>query len=132
MLVLSQKTLRNQHILTNPMTQTYDPAAAQANNAARNQEVERAAMPTMKPLTQLADNADHCRQVWECVTERPWSEGVDNDQWANAISLTDGVAKIEIFSTGYVGLFVNDLPECFNPFALVELLTELGYAPAKP
>ena len=58
------------------MTQTYDPAAAQANNDARNQEIERAAMPTTKPLTKLADNPDHCRQVWECVTGLP-SKTVD-------------------------------------------------------
>lgn len=123
------------------MTQTYDPAAAQANNAARNQEIERAAMPTTKPLTKLADNPDHCRQVWECVTgtahigsEEPLSISAHEEnnffgRNKEYVIIQQEFDRITIWSTGNFDFRLDESETSFNPFALVALLTKLGYAP---
>ena len=125
------------------MTQTYDPAAAQANNDARNQEIERAAMPTTKPLTKLADNPDHCRQVWECVTGLP-SKTVDmtfeainsrNEKYKRTrlrgCADNGTVYEVKLWNDGDTISEEDGDAQMFNPFALVALLTKLGYAPTE-
>lgn len=115
--------------------------AAQANNDARNREVEQAAQPT-KPLTDLAQNPEHCRAVWECVFNeagtRTWDtvEHSFHNFSSAAPSTNISCSNREVVLTNRGNCIARDhlirRPVTFNPFALVALLTQLGYAPTQP
>ena len=113
---------------------------AQQNNEAHNRETEAAA-PDTKPLSELANNPEHCRQVWECVTgmapigsEEPLSISAHEEnnffgRDREYVIIQQEFDRITIWSTGNFDFRLDESETSFNPFALVALLTKLGYAP---
>ena len=90
----------------------------------------------MKPLSELANNPEHCKMVWLSVF--PGAHGtiyvsISNETLCFSMSyagelliLPDGTFKAEDTSESHN----NNI--AFNPFTLVSLLTQLGYAPTEP
>ena len=90
-----------------------------------------------KRITDLESNEDHCRQIWECVTGQ---ENVRVEEIFGCCRIMGTGVQIEranskeyrricLDNDGTVTYETGEVTLAYNPFALVDLLTSLGYAP---
>ena len=86
----------------------------------------------MKTLTELANNPDHCRQVWELITGYN-SVGVSFLLVGGCVTMKrpNWPLTIDIYSDGLCMVSDGGRNRVWNPFTLVSLLTQLGYAPTE-
>ena len=92
----------------------------------------------MKPLTDLAQHPEDCRAVWECVTGEKSTQKLEcfrdfgNDEWDNdedtPVVIQEKEYSVLIWQDGWTR---RTCGRQYNPFALVALLTKLGYAPTE-
>ncbi|MFB9296879.1 hypothetical protein [Persicitalea jodogahamensis] len=91
----------------------------------------------LKQITDLKNSEDHCRQIWECVTGQ---ENVRGEEIFGCCQIEGTEVQIErvnsmeyrricIDNDGTVTYETGEVALPYNPFALVGLLTSLGYAP---